>query len=239
MKPPWIPWCRRNPQRWDTEHLVDGTYRRAPKSGVEAAVRACRSCPLLEACRSLTPEPNTVLAGVIYGPGRRPYRSVHTWFDDTPEVQLDLCGRAVGTTWGYRIHRDNGEKPCGPCREVRNAEKRAAQQRRSPRKRNRDHKRSTCGRGHPFTDATTRRGPTGRRVCGVCRPSRDVTITPDAGRPTTCRSAGHDLTKPGHVTIDAHGSYVCVPCRREREARRKETLRAAAAAAKRLSELAA
>jgi hypothetical protein len=225
VKPAWLPWCHRDPQRWETLQLVDGIYRRAPRGDVEAAVNACRACPLLDKCRTHKPAANTVLAGVIYGSDLERYTTVAAYFRATVAVPLDICGTSAGTPYGYRLHRQGGEQPCDPCREARNAAKRAQERRHRPTR-----KPAKCQQGHPYTDASTRLDAVGQRFCGVCRPGAIVPIAKHPNRQKKCKAAGHDWTDPRNVTLNPNGRRRCLPCHQEADARRGPKAKAVRAA---------
>lgn len=103
-------WTRRQPwmqsarcvDQWD---LFDFTVERGHKvENYTAALRICRSCPVLQQCDEFTdtvPAPTGVWAGAV-----RKKRG--------PTTTEALCG----TTSGYYQHRTRGEETCQRCRDA-------------------------------------------------------------------------------------------------------------------------
>lgn len=161
---PYVPMCRRTPQspeRWQTARWNGERYERAPAGDMQAAVYACQACPLLAACSTEPPVPESIHAGTIYDAKNKPYTSVSAFCArNRKNPPPATCGEAIGTNAGYHIHRKNDEKACDPCQAARGAEKRKAEARKT-----------ACADGHAFSPENTRMNKRWHRICIVCRPS--------------------------------------------------------------------
>jgi hypothetical protein len=147
--------CQRDPQAWDAHRTYDGTTHKATRHDLEVAIWLCGRCPLARQCAELKPEPNNVMAGVLYNSTGKPITIDK--FLRSPRPESTLCGDKKGTSAGYRVHEKNGDQVCTPCRDVRNAEKRQEYW-----------AKQTCSHGEPWP-AEPDLDALGRRRCPCMR----------------------------------------------------------------------